>query len=277
MFAQCGCRAYDLAVQRDGTIVAVGVLSRGGDAQDNELFAVARYLPDGRLDRTFSRDGLVSLDFGFGDDEAYGLALQADGKILVAGRGTRNVYRTEEDFAVTRLRRDGRLDPTFSGDGRATVDFGKTLSDGAFAVALQRDGRIVLTGASGKRDTAPRIAVARLLRMGRVDRTFGAGARRLTRPGPNGGYARAAAVQADGRIIVGGRVFDDARFDASAWVLARYSRSGALDRSFGRGGLVVGDFGTGADWIGGLSLQSDGRIVAAGSIYASQGLARYRP
>ena len=61
----------------------------------------------------------------------------------------------------------------------------------------------------------------------------------------------------------------------SAWVVARYGRGGGLDRSFGHGGLVVSDFSTGADWVGGLA-QRDGRIVAAGSVGESQALARYR-
>lgn len=277
MFARYGAsRAYDVAVQPNGKIVAVGMRFRGDDAQDDELFAVARYLPDGRLDRTFSRDGLASVDFGFGDADAAAVALQRNGKILVAGNGTRNMYRTGEDFAVARFRADGRLDRTFSGDGRATVDFGHRLSDGAQGLALRRDGRIVLAGSSGKRHAVPRIAVARLRGDGRLDRTFGSGGKRLTRPGPHGGYARAVAQQPDGRVVVAGRVFDDNRLDTSAWVLARYGRGGALDRSFGHGGLVVSDFSTGADWVGGLAVQRDGRIVAAGSVGESQALARYR-
>ena len=273
MFAQCGCRAYDVAVQPDGRVVLAGMRFRGGDAQDDELFAVARYLPDGRLDRTFSRDGRVSIDFGFGDDDAFALAVQPDGRIVVAGRGTRNRYRTEDDFAFLRLRRDGTLDRSFSRDGRATVDFGHQLGDTVRGLVLQRDGRIVAAGSSGKRDTRPRISVTRLLRNGALDRGFG---RRLTSPGRFGGYALAAAKQADGRIVVAGRAFEDDRFDASHWVLARYRRSGALDGSFGHGGLVVGDFGTGADWASGLAVQRDGRLVVAGSIYESQALARYR-
>jgi uncharacterized delta-60 repeat protein len=124
MFEQCGCAAYDVAVQPDGKLVAAGRRFRYGDAQDDQLFAVARYLPDGRLDRTFSRDGRASVDFGFGDDIAYAIAVQRDGKILVAGGGTRSRYRTESDFAFARFRPDGRLDRTFSGDGLATVHFG---------------------------------------------------------------------------------------------------------------------------------------------------------
>ncbi|HKD34448.1 MAG TPA: hypothetical protein VKB73_13445 [Gaiellaceae bacterium] len=276
MFARYGAsRAYD-AVQPDGKIVVVGMRFRGDDAQDDELFAVARYLPDGRLDRSFSRDGLASVDFGFGDSDAAAVALRPGGKILVAGNGARNVYRTGEDFAVARFRADGRLDRSFSRDGRATVDFGHRLSDSVRGLALLRDGRIVLAGSSGKRGTAPRIAVARLRANGRLDRTFGGGGKRLTRPGPHGGYADAVVRQPDGRIVVAGGVFDDNRLDTSAWVLARYGHGGAVDPSFGHRGLVVSAFSTGADWVGELAVQRNGRIVAAGSVGESQALARYR-
>jgi hypothetical protein len=71
-------------------------------------------------------------------------------------------------------------------------------------------------------------------------------------------------------------VFDDDRLDTSAWVLARYGRGGGLDPSFGHRGRVVSDFSTGADWVGGLAVQRNGRIVAAGSVGESQALARYR-
>jgi uncharacterized delta-60 repeat protein len=276
-FATYGAsRAYDVAVQPNGRIVAVGMRFRGNDAQNDELFAVARYLPDGKLDRSFSRDGLASIDFGFGDADATAVALQRRGKILVAGEGTRNVYRTEEDFALARLRANGTLDRSFSSDGRVTIDFGHHLSDSVRGMALRRDGRIVLAGSSGKRDTAPRIAVAGLQPSGRLDHTFGAGGRRLTRPGPHGGYANAVVLQPNGRIVVAGRVFDDGRFDTSAWVLARYGRGGALDRSFGHGGLVVSDFSTGADQVRALAAQQDGRIVATGSVGESRAVARYR-
>jgi len=276
MFARYGAsRAYDVAVQPDGKIVAVGMRFRGTDAQDDELFAVARYRPDGKLDRTFSRDGLASVDFGYGDADASAVAVQRGGRIVVAGSGARNANRTAADFAVARFRANGRLDRSFSGDGRATVDFGHRLADGVHGLALGRDGRIVLAGSSGKRGAVPRIAVARLLANGRLDRSF-AGGKRLTRPGRYGGYARAVVQPPDGRIVVAGRVFDDGRFDTSAWALARYGRKGALDRSFGHGGLVVSDFSTGADWVGGLAVQRDRRIVAAGSVGESQALARYR-
>jgi uncharacterized delta-60 repeat protein len=277
MFARYGAsRAHDVAVQPDGKIIAVGMRFLGNDAQNDELFAIARYLPNGRLDRSFSRDGLASVDFGFGDADASAVAVLRGGRIVVAGNGARNANRTEEDFAVARLRANGKLDRSFSGDGRATVDFGHRLSDGVHGLAPQRDGRILLAGSSGKRGTVPRISVVRLLANGRLDRSFGGGGKRLTRPGRYGGYANAVVQQPDGRIVVAGRVFDDNRLDTSAWTLARYGRRGALDRSFGHGGLVISDFSTGADWVGALAVQRNGRIVAAGSVGESQALARYR-
>jgi len=266
-------RAYDVAVQPDGKIVVVGMRFAGNDASDDEQFAVARYLPDGSLDKSFSRDGLVSIDFGYGDSDADAVTVQPNGRILVAGNGKRSGSWTAGDFAVARLLPDGGLDRSFSGDGRATVDFG--VSESVYGLALQRNGMIVAVGSCGALRTSPRIAVARLRADGRLDRSFGSRGKVLTRPGPNGGSARAVVQQRDGRIVAGGRVFDGVSHDTSAWVLVRYTAAGRLDPSFGRGGLAVGDFGTGADWVGGLAAQPDGKIVAAGSIYENLGLARF--
>jgi uncharacterized delta-60 repeat protein len=118
-----------VAVQPDGKVIAVGMRFRGNDAQNDELFAVARYLPDGELDRTFSRDGLASVDFGFGDADASAVAVQRGGRTVVAGNGARNAYRTEEDFAVARLRANGGLAataarPSTSATGSRTASTG---------------------------------------------------------------------------------------------------------------------------------------------------------
>jgi hypothetical protein len=83
-------------------------------------------------------------------------------------------------------------------------------------------------------------------------------------------------TQADGRILVAGRAYSDSSQDASDWALLRYREGGGLDRSFGGDGIVVTDFGTGEDSARALAVQ-DGRILTAGSIYSSQGLARYMP
>jgi uncharacterized delta-60 repeat protein len=270
--SRCGCELHDLAVQRDGRIVAVGWRFRGGDAQDDMLLAVARFLPDGRLDASFSRDGRLSFDFGYGDDLGTAVALQPDGRIVVGGVASYR-YRTEGDFVVVRLRRNGRLDRTFSRDGIRSVNFVGRRYDDLYGIDLQPDGHIVAAGASavGFRREDPRIAVLRLNRNGTLDRRFG---KRLLRPGPHGGFAQAVLADRSGGILVGGLAYDDSALDTSAWALVRYRSNGRLDRSFG---IVRSDFGTGADWIGSLAQQRDGKIVAAGEVYGDQAVARYLP
>jgi uncharacterized delta-60 repeat protein len=83
-------RAFDVSIAADGRIVAAGFVQKGGDAQDSSHFAVARYLPDGRLDPSFSCDGRATVDFGYGNGVAYAVAHQRGGRIVVAGQGTRN-------------------------------------------------------------------------------------------------------------------------------------------------------------------------------------------
>jgi uncharacterized delta-60 repeat protein len=123
--------AEAMAVQPDGKILVAG--PAGGD------FGVARVKTDGLYDPGFGADGQVSVDLG-GKDIPYAIALQPDGKILVAG--------TDGDgFAVTRLMTDGSVDSSFGVDGRATVNFGGV--DEALGMALQPDGKVVLVGTNG--------------------------------------------------------------------------------------------------------------------------------
>jgi len=145
-----------VAVQADGKIVVAGYTG-GND------FGVARLLGNGNLDTSFDGDGKVTIDFG-GYDGANAVAIQSDDKIVVAGYTS----GPSDDFAVARLLTNGALDTTFDGDGKATVDFGGY--DGASAVAVQSDGKIVAAGyTAGPADDG---AVARLLTTGTLDPTF---------------------------------------------------------------------------------------------------------
>lgn len=96
----------------------------------------------GVFDTTFSDDGKQTIDFGTSGDVARAVAIQADGKIVDAGY---SYFLSAYVFAVARYNSDGSLDTTFSGDGKETTDVGPA-SDYAFAVAIQTDGKIVLTG-----------------------------------------------------------------------------------------------------------------------------------
>src|SRR5919106_2509881 len=105
--------ARGVAIQEDGKIVAAGFA--GAE------FGLARYNTDGALDTTFDGDGKVTTDFAGSTDQAFGVAIQGDGKI-VAG-GCVSCFTGTDDFALARYNTDGSLDTTFSGDGNVTTDF----------------------------------------------------------------------------------------------------------------------------------------------------------
>jgi serralysin len=142
-------------VALDGTrIVVAGYTTTGTDVFD---WAVARYRHDGRLDTSFSGNGVRVAGFGPGAnlDFANDVVVQADHRIVAAGRA--DVGGGDDDFGLMRFRSDGGLDSSFSGDGKQTTDFFGN-DDVARAVALR--GGIVV---AGEADTASdtRIAVAR--------------------------------------------------------------------------------------------------------------------
>ena len=128
-------RARAVVVQPDGKVIVVGT---NDDGLAN--FAVARFNPDGSLDTSFSTDGKTTVTFG-ASDFAQAVALQTDGKIVVAGYTNAG---GDNDFAVARLNADGTQDTTFSGDGEFTIDFGN--DDQATSVAIQDDGNIIVAG-----------------------------------------------------------------------------------------------------------------------------------
>ncbi|WP_369263366.1 calcium-binding protein [Streptomyces sp. R35] len=124
-----------VAVQPDGKIVVTGT--------SDFDFALARYNPNGTLDSGFDGDGKVTTDFGSGTlDGSSDLALQSDGKIVAAGISL-------SDFAVARYNVDGSLDSGFGVGGKVTTDVDSGYYDVANAVALQSDGKIVLSGNTG--------------------------------------------------------------------------------------------------------------------------------
>jgi uncharacterized delta-60 repeat protein len=252
-FGQFRDGAGGVALQGDGKIVAVGGTG-GGD------FALARYDATGSLDPSFSGDGKQTTDFGGGPaagDAAAAVALAPGGKIVAVG------YFRRCCFAVARYKPNGSLDPTFSGDGKQTTNFGGTAS----AVAIQRDGKIVVAGYAGGRG----FALARYNPNGSLDRSFSSDGKQTT---DSGQVAYAVAIQPDGKIVVVGR----GGVEGSNFALARYDPNGSLDTSFSGNGRQQTNFG-GYDGARGVALQGDGKIVAVGfaSLGGDFGLARYNP
>jgi uncharacterized delta-60 repeat protein len=225
------------------------------------------------LDPTFGSGGKVTTDFG-GNETAWGLAVQPDGRAVVAGE--RFDTGPSDDFVLARYTVSGALDPTFDGDGKVTTDFGGK-ADGAGDVAIQRDGRIVAVGSGFPAAVGPLdFALARYNRDGTLDGTFGVGGRVLTTFEPNSiDGANAVVIQSDGRIVAAGRT---RRGPTSEFAVARYLPNGSLDPSFDRDGLVVTPISTGV--VFDLAVQADGKLIAAG--WSNPGgfdiaMARYNP
>jgi uncharacterized delta-60 repeat protein len=156
----------------------------------------------------------------------------------------------------------GRLDRTFSADGKATTNFTRGF-DGAEAVAVQPDGKIVAVGlADGK---GGRFALARYAADGSLDTSFGGDGRVVTDFTPASDKAFAVAIAPDGKIVAAGAI---ARFtqigSRGRFALARYLPTGALDTSFGGDGRVTTDFGPGEDRVEGVAIRG-GKILAVGS------------
>jgi uncharacterized delta-60 repeat protein len=212
-------------------------------------------ISSGTPDPTFAGDGLVNVSVGSGDDSARAVTVDANGKVLIAGYAVMPDGKT--DFALIRLRQDGSLDTSFSGDGKLTVNF--LDDDEAYGVAIQADGKIVLVGVSNVGSTSD-ICLVRLNADGSLDSTFGSGGKVTTNIlGADDGAA--IALGANGEIYVSGSSDTDLNPKA---VLLRYTANGVLDSGFGNNGIALAGF-SGISFGGALAVQTDGKILLSGA------------
>ena len=242
--------ARAVVMQPDGRILVAGRSYR--PSSSNSDFVLARYNSDGSPDTSFDSDGFIFTEFTAVNSVAFAVALQSDGKILVAGyAGT--------DFALARYHSDGSPDTTFDSDGKVTTDFGGN-GDSAEDIVVYPDGRILLVGTSGAIGSSD-FALARYNADGSPDTTFDTDGKVTTNMG---GYdiGRGVVVQDDGRITVAG-------FAMSNRVgLARYNADGSPDTTFEMDGRVMTMFNNGSSATA-LTLQPDGKILVAGTTSAT--------
>ena len=231
--------AYGIALQSDNKIIAAGTALN--------QFALARFNPDGSLDLSFDEDGKVTTSFGANAAGA-GVIIQADDKIVVGGTAG-------DDFALARYHPDGSLDPGFDADGILTTTFGASAAGAG--LVIQPDGKLILAGTAGDD-----FAVARYNADGSLDPGFDFDGVVTTSFGA-AADAAGAVLQPDGKILLAGTVGADQ--DETCFALARYNPDGSLDADFGSGGKVIADYFGDYSYANAVTLQSDHKIVVAGS------------
>ena len=258
-----GSRAYGLAIDPDRRLVTAGT--------NVDAFALARYRPNGHLDRSFSSNGKLRTRFRQGGHfwsfcVARSVATDSKGRVVVAGYVT-DVSKTR--FALARYTRRGRLDRSFSRNGRVTTGFGGEHAL-ANAIAIDHEGRIV---AAGFDDDG--VALARYRASGRLDRSFGVRGKVTMGFDQAYGEFSSVVIDLDDRIVAAGDV------RRKLFAVARYKRNGDLDPSFGEGGTVTTNIGF-DDVAQSAAIDHKNRIVVAGESDRPRrshrfALVRYRP
>lgn len=261
----------DMAVQPDGKIVLAGDAL---DSNSHDAVAIARVNADGSPDSSFGSGGAVLRNIGQGGNpNAYGMgvALQPDGKIVVAGGATDSGGHAA--FAVVRVMGDnGAPDALFGNNGLVTHQYGATSAPYSEAddVAIQPDGKIVAAGAAndGSGNFGP-VVVRLNPGDGGFDGSFaGGGAEHYTNFGKGAftrTYANVEALQPDGKILLGGTTSDGGGHELA--FVGRLNTDGSLDQGFGTDGQVIQQLDTGtaeSSSVDGMALQPDSKIVLVG-------------
>jgi len=255
-------RVFDMKLQSDGKIVAVGKASNTSSFSD---FGIVRLNADGSLDTDFSNDGKYTVDLGYVLDEATHLNINtANGKILIAGE-------TNSNLGLAMINDDGSLDTTFGTGGKMIVDFDNSLIFSG--VAFQNDGKILVSG-----NESGDIVVYRVDANGTLDTSFGTNGKTITDldSGSVDKSSKTLIIQPSGEIIVIGETNTGS---TNYFALVRYTSSGQLDTTFSNDGIVLTNFGPGFNSTTSAVFQPDGKLVVAGftgfSGQTALALARY--
>ncbi|MEZ4731836.1 MAG: hypothetical protein R3E79_32345 [Caldilineaceae bacterium] len=271
-----------MTLQPDGKIV-MAVSAPYGLLQPDNL-DVVRVDAAGVLDATFGNGGHATLDLQDERGEyASDVVLLADGQLLLFG-----ATRSADAPVLARFTADGRLDSSFGSNGIALQNVPQLQDYTLRSLVLQPDGKVVLAGSSNLWQTGPNwLTLVRLQADGTLDGTFADDGEVLLAPGNS--VATTAALQADGKLLVGGYTSYNKNGAPEAWTILRYTADGVLDPSFDGDGQLVTTFGVESSeaQVQALAVQPDGKIVALGqlsfpagswleSTFAS-GIIRYNP
>jgi uncharacterized delta-60 repeat protein len=251
--------ARSAVVQPDGKIVVAGTSSNN----TGTWVSLVRYERDGSLDTGFGNGGKLITPVGSrGNDNGATVALQPDGKIVVAGSSESQA--TGHDFLLVRYTADGSLDAGFGSGGKVVTDFSGN-TDRAWALLVQPDGKILAGGEtnSGSATSGVDFALARYNADGSLDTAFGSGGKVVTPVKSSAGtdVVRALALQTvdgDTRILAVGGDGD--------FLAVRYSMAGAVDAGFGTAGKIAGLFNATIGAAQAVVVLPTGEAVLAGQI-----------
>lgn len=208
----------------------------------------------GHLDTSFDTDGIVTTPIALGNATAYSVAIQNDGKLVVAGYA-RDVFGSY--MALTRYLPNGALDLSFDLDGIVTTDISPN-DDVAYDVAIQIDGKIVVCGSSEQSVTDPQVTVVRYWPNGTLDSTFDGDGIAIAYENPlDQGVGSSLILQPDGKILVAGSM-------QGKFTVIRYLSTGQLDTTFNSNGILHTTFYNGFNDAQQINLQADGKIIVSG-------------
>lgn len=226
--------------------------------------AAARFKPDGTLDSTFGNDGFIAMYVG-GLNSIFDMAVQADGKILLAG-WTKESEESSFNMLMTRLNTDGTLDESFAQNGSIVNPSGAQFN----CLALQNDGKILAGGqlwpeGHGDEDM---FSISRYNTDGGLDESFGTNGTVLTDISNANDVPYSISVLNDGKILVAGKAHF-AGIGDSYMTVVKYNNNGSVDESFGDAGVSNIILNDTSSYATGLLVQQDNKIVLTGTIVSS--------
>lgn len=239
-----------ISVQSDNKIVLSGYVSTG-----NNDFIIVRLNSDGSFDTSFDTDGILTLAFGSGNDEAFSHKIQNDGKIVVFGQAHNG---TDYDFALARINTNGTTDPFFGSAGKVITPFASG-NDFSRSGEVLSDGRILLLGVSGGK-----FALTKYLDNGTLDTSFSGDGKLLLNDNCSTGFVSNATtfhggpklkMSLDGKILIAGT--SDNNFK-----IIRLHVDGTYDNSFDTDGVFIAD--NAYDSSAFLAERQDGTILSGG-------------
>ena len=215
-----------IAVQDDGYIVAAGYSMNSGSRD----FALVRYTPDGQLDPSFGEGGIVLDGYGGGNDEITALAVDPEGRLVIAGYATGTSGRA---VIAGRYLSSGAPDLSFGDNGQSLIGIGRDAL--ARGIDIDDQGRIILTG-SFFHENRTEVMVLRFTEYGELDSEFGVEGLAVPVQIVQQTEGYGIRVGDDGSILVAGSIETEDGLDSA---LFRFTKTGRPDAGFGVNGMLV--------------------------------------